>query len=124
MNNEALPAREVRAVLARHHVVESALLASIRALPPAEAASLARELRQCANDRAPYTRAPILPSLTPAACESDGNWRQGMGAQIAARRGLHGRLTASRWRRHLAQSAWGIASLLCTFYVAWYASFS
>jgi len=42
--------KRVRAVLARHNVVDSALLESIRSLPPEDAARLARDLRECAND--------------------------------------------------------------------------
>ena len=124
MNNEASPAREVRAVLARHHVVESALLESIRALAPHEAASLARELRQCADDPAPYTTARSSPSLTLAPCELGAYPVETVGAPIASGRTPRVPPTTSGWRRHLAESAWGIASLLCTFYVAWYASFS
>ena len=50
---------EVRAVLARHRVLESALLETLKALPPADAARLARDLRACVDEPpspAPATR--------------------------------------------------------------------
>jgi hypothetical protein len=119
VNNEAAPAREVRAILARH--VESALLTSIRALPPHEAASLARELRQCADNPAPYTPARPSPTPTLAPSERGASVAESVCVPIAAWRSPP---KVSRWQRHLGESAWGIASLLCTFYLAWYASFS
>ncbi len=46
----------VRAVLARHRVLESALLETLKALPPEDAARLARDLRACVKGEAPAVR--------------------------------------------------------------------
>ena len=50
---------EVRAVLARHRVLEFASLEMIRALPREDAARLAHELRTCVNNQAPALQDPL-----------------------------------------------------------------
>jgi hypothetical protein len=97
MKNQAAPATEVRAIPARRQVIESELMAPICTLALHGAVRLAP---RCADNPVPYASARTSPTLT------------------------LGPPKVSRWRRHLQESAWGIASLLCTFYVAWYASFS
>lgn len=118
MNTDAPLVRQVRAVSARDHVDDSSPLDSIRALAPHEAARLACELRDCADDRSLWTSVPL-----PLAPNVRTEWR------TSARRPPRGLCLRQHellrhWRRHLAESAWGVASLLCTGYVAWYASFS
>ena len=49
---------ELRAVLARHRVLEFASLEMIRALPKEDAARLAHELRACVNNQAPALQDP------------------------------------------------------------------
>ena len=119
---EAPVAREVRAVLAKHHVVESALLDSIRALPPDEAARLARELRACAcrgiDSNASIGRAPAGEGLAPVSLAMNATCQARPSAVVTRRQ------WTERLRQLFAESAWGIATVLCTAYVTWYASFS
>ncbi|WP_280150343.1 hypothetical protein [Piscinibacter sp. XHJ-5] len=56
---------EIRALLARHRVLESALLDTLKALPREDAARLAQELRSCANED-PATIPPLCgPEIRP-----------------------------------------------------------
>jgi len=48
-DTETRVASDVKAALARHRVLDSDLLGSLRALPSSEACRLAAELRACAN---------------------------------------------------------------------------
>jgi hypothetical protein len=56
---------EVRALLARHRVLESALHDTLKALPKEDAARLAQELRSCTHDD-PATIPPLCgPEIRP-----------------------------------------------------------
>ena len=56
---------ELRAILARHRVMDSALLDTLKALPKEDAARLAHELRTCANED-PATIPPLCgPEIRP-----------------------------------------------------------
>ena len=57
-NTESKLGAELRAILARHRVMESALLDTLKSLPREDAARLAHELRSCANDD-PATIPPL-----------------------------------------------------------------
>ena len=56
---------EIRAVLARHRVLESALLETLQALPPEDAARLARDLRACVDEPAPAAPAGRQVTIRP-----------------------------------------------------------
>jgi len=54
---------EIRAVFARHRVLETALLETLKALPPQDAARLAHDLRACVDDPAPVPAAAAAPAV-------------------------------------------------------------